>query len=45
MYKDCFSCELNKTLGVVYLNITVPNVTEKSLIKRVCLRPKNYRYT
>lgn len=35
MYKNCFSCELNKTLGVVYLNMTVPNVTEKSLIKRV----------
>lgn len=45
MYKDCFSCELNKTLGVIYLNMTVPNVTEKSLINRVCLRPKNYRYT
>lgn len=45
MHKDCFSCELNKTLGVVYINMTVPNVTEKSLIERVCLRLKNYRYT
>lgn len=45
MYKDYFLCKLNKTLGVVYLNMTVSNVTEKSLIKRVCLRPKNYRYT